>query len=294
MEAKLAEINEALPDGVEIVPYYEQKTLVEAAVATVTNALWQGILLVVVVLIAFLGSWRPSVVVALAIPFSVLFAAIFMGQFDISANLMSLGGLAIAIGMMVDGAIVMVENVDRMLREAPPDEPRVHVVARACAEVARPVAFAVLIIVVVFLPLFTLQGVEGKTFRPLAYTVALAMLGSLVYALVLAPVFSDLLMRRPKEAGGDGTPAKKPLAERALDRMIAWYRPVVAFFVRQRTWAIGARRGPRSSSARPSSPSSGASSRRRSRRAPSSCASRWPRRSRSPRARRRRPASSGG
>ena len=90
---------------------------------------------------------------------------------------MSLGGLAIAIGMMVDGAIVMVENVDRMLKEAGPEEPRVHVVARACAEVARPVAFAVLIIIVVFLPLFTLQGVEGKTFRPLAYTVALAMLG---------------------------------------------------------------------------------------------------------------------
>ena len=186
-------------------------------------------------------------VVALAIPFSVLFAAIFMGQFDISANLMSLGGLAIAIGMMVDGAIVMVENVDRMLREAPPDEPRVHVVARACAEVARPVAFAVLIIVVVFLPLFTLQGVEGKTFRPLAYTVALAMLGSLVYALVLAPVFSDLLMRRPKEAqadpgsesGAGSAVPRKPLAERALDRMTSWYRPVVAFFVRRRTWAVG-------------------------------------------------------
>jgi cobalt-zinc-cadmium resistance protein CzcA len=238
VEAKLAEINEALPDGVEIVPYYEQKTLVEAAVATVTNALWQGILLVILVLIAFLGSWRPSVVVALAIPFSVLFAAVFMGQFGISANLMSLGGLAIAIGMMVDGAIVMTENVDRMLREAPPGEPRVRVVARACAEVARPVAFAVLIIVVVFLPLFTLQGVEGKTFRPLAYTVALAMLGSLLYALVLAPVFSDLLMRRPKQEQGD-TSAKKPLAERVMDRMIDWYRPIVAFFVRQRTWAVG-------------------------------------------------------
>ena len=244
VEAKLAEINEALPEGVEIVPYYEQKTLVEAAVATVTNALWQGILLVVVVLVAFLGSWRPSVVVALAIPFSVLFAAIFMGLFDISANLMSLGGLAIAIGMMVDGAIVMVENVDRMLRDPQSggftrDVPRAQVVAKACAEVARPVAFAVLIIVVVFLPLFTLQGVEGKTFRPLAYTVALAMLGSLLYALVLAPVFSDLLMRRPKETSGNDAPAKKPLAERVLGRMIAWYRPVVAFFVRQRRWAVG-------------------------------------------------------
>ncbi|MEX0601070.1 MAG: CusA/CzcA family heavy metal efflux RND transporter, partial [Rhodothermales bacterium] len=234
VEEKLAEINDILPEGVEIVPYYEQKTLVEAAVATVTNALWQGILLVILVLVAFLGSWRPSIVVALAIPFSVLFATIFMNQFDISANLMSLGGLAIAIGMMVDGAIVMVENVDRMLREAPPDEPRAHVVARACAEVARPVIFAIGIIIVVFLPLFTLQGVEGKTFRPLAYTTALAMLGSLVFAVVLAPVLSDLFMRRPP-----ATAAKKPLADRVLDRLMSWYRPIVRFFVKERAWAVG-------------------------------------------------------
>ena len=233
VEEKLAEINGILPEGVEIVPYYEQKTLVEAAVATVTNALWQGILLVVLVLVAFLGSWRPSIVVALAIPFSVLFATIFMNQFDISANLMSRGGLAIAIGMMVDGAIVMVENVDRMLREAPPDEPRAHVVARACVEVARPVIFAIGIIIVVFLPLFTLQGVEGKTFRPLAYTTALAMLGSLVFAVALAPVLSDLFMRRPS-----ATASKKPLADRVLDRLIGWYRPVARFFVKERKWAV--------------------------------------------------------
>lgn len=237
VEEKLAEINEILPEGVEIVPYYEQKTLVEAAVATVTNALWQGILLVILVLVAFLGSWRPSVVVALAIPFSVLFATVFMNVFGISANLMSLGGLAIAIGMMVDGAIVMVENVDRMLKEAPPDESRVHVVARACAEVARPVVFAIGIIIVVFLPLFTLQGVEGKTFRPLAYTTALAMLGSLVFALLLAPVLSDIFMRRPK-AETNGQPLKKPLADRVLDKMIGWYRPVVQYFVDKRKWAI--------------------------------------------------------
>ncbi len=239
VETRLAAINEALPEGVNIVPYYEQKTLVEAAVATVTTALWQGILLVLLVLVAFMGSWRPSVVVALAIPFSVLFAAIFMGQFNISANLMSLGGLAIAIGMMVDGAIVMVENVDRMLKEAGPEEPRVHVVARACAEVARPVAFAVLIIIVVFLPLFTLQGVEGKTFRPLAYTVALAMLGSLVYAIVLAPVLSHFFMRSPQTQSSNGKPGKEPLANRLLDRITGWYRPIVATFVRHRSWAVG-------------------------------------------------------
>ncbi len=238
VEAKVREINEILPEGVNIVPYYEQKTLVQAAVSTVTNALWQGILLVVLVLVAFLGSVRPSVVVALAIPFSVLFATIWMNQFGISANLMSLGGLAIAIGMMVDGTIVIVENVERMLREAPPEEPRIHVVARACAEVARPVIFAITIIIVVFLPLFTLQGVEGKTFRPLAYTVALAMLGSLFFAIFVAPVLSDLLMRRP-ERRTDSRERTPSFADRSLNRMMGVYRPLVAFFVRKRYWAIG-------------------------------------------------------
>ncbi len=231
VEEKLAQIEDVLPPGIRIVPYYEQKTLVEAAVSTVTNALWQGILLVILVLVAFLGSWRPSVVVALSIPFSVLLATLFMGQLDISANLMSLGGLAIAIGMMVDGAIVMVENVDRHLRQAAPDEPRLHVVARACLEVARPVAFAIAIIVIVFLPLFTLQGVEGKTFRPLAYTTALAMFGSLVFALVVAPVLSSLVMRRSSSN-------RTPIGERVIQRLLHFYRPLVTFFVQRRTWAI--------------------------------------------------------
>ena len=236
VEAQVKAIDAALPEGVRIVPYYEQKTLVEAAVGTVTNALWQGILLVVLVLALFLGSWRPSVVVALSIPFSVLFAAVWMKQLGISANLMSLGGLAIAIGMMVDGAIVMVENVDRMLREAGPEEPRAKVVLRACAEVARPVAFAIAIIVVTFLPLFTLQGVEGKTFRPLAYTVALAMLGSLVFALVLAPALAQLLMR-PSRGTTDGQSRKGP-ADRMLARLAAWYRPLVERFVHRRRLAV--------------------------------------------------------
>ena len=103
--------------------------------------------------------------------------------------------------MMVDGTIVMVENVDRMLRDARPDESRLEIIARACREVARPILFAISIIIIVFLPLFTLQGVEGKTFRPLAYTVAMAMFGSLVYALLVSPVLAWLLMRRPKVAG---------------------------------------------------------------------------------------------
>ena len=115
---------------------------------------------------------------------------IWMRQFGISANLMSFGGLAIAIGMMVDGSVVIVENIDRLLRQSDPSESTISVIARACNEVVRPIVFAILIIIIVFMPLFTLQGVEGKTFRPLAYTVALAIFGSLVFALFFSPALS--------------------------------------------------------------------------------------------------------
>ncbi len=235
VEDKIEEINGILPDGVHIVPYYQQKEIVEASVKTVMSALIQGIVLVALVLLVFMGGFRPSIVVAASIPFSVMFAIIAMKQFGLSANLMSLGGLAIAIGMMVDGTIVMVENIDRMLREADPSEPRLHVVRRASQEVLRPIAFAIAIIVVVFLPLFTLQGVEGKTFKPLAYTVALAMLGSLIFAVLQAPVFGHLLMRRPRANKGGGEP-KEPWLIRSLHRL---YQPVVKLFVRRRSLAVG-------------------------------------------------------
>ncbi|MCB0300694.1 MAG: efflux RND transporter permease subunit, partial [Calditrichaeota bacterium] len=233
VEAKMAEINNILPEGVRIVPYYEQKTLVESCIQTVTDALYIGIVLVVLVLFAFMGSIRPSLVVAISIPFSILFAMIGMRFFNISANLMSFGGLAIAIGLMVDGTIVMVENIDRMLREAPPDESRLQVIARACKAVLRPIIFAISIIVVVFLPLFTLHGVEGKTFSPLAFAVALAMLGSLIFAVMLAPVLANLLMRRP--ANGAVASHSENAFLRTLTRA---YRPVVTFFVKKRSIAV--------------------------------------------------------
>jgi len=234
VEKKLAEVEKALPEGVKIVPYYQQKELVTKSVQTVTSALVQGIVLVTTILLVFMGGIRPSLVVSLSIPFSVLFATLAMWRFGISANLMSLGGLAIAIGMMVDGTIVMVENVDRMLRDSDPDESRFHVVGRACREVARPIVFAILIIVIVFLPLFTLQGVEGKTFRPLAYTVALAMFGSLLYAILIAPMISAVLMRRPKAAK---TPQSN--SESLIVRaMLKPYRPVVQMFVSKRWLAL--------------------------------------------------------
>ncbi|MGE9294583.1 MAG: efflux RND transporter permease subunit, partial [Puniceicoccales bacterium] len=236
VEKKLAEIEKALPEGVIIDAYYQQKTLVQAAVGTVTRALLQGIGLVVLILLVFIGGFRPSLVVAISIPFSVLFAAIAMYYFGISANLMSLGGLAIAIGMMVDGTIVMVENSDRLLRQADARESKFHVIARACREVAQPITFAILIVVLVFIPLFTLQGVEGKMFRPLAYTVALAMFGSLIYALIGAPVYSALLMRKPQRKKDAAHGESRDIwIVRAL---VCVYRPVVALFVRVRVLAV--------------------------------------------------------
>jgi cobalt-zinc-cadmium resistance protein CzcA len=172
-----------------------------------------------------MGGVRPSLVVALSLPFSALFAFLVMGRLGQTANLMSLGGLAIAIGMMVDGTIVMVENVDRHLRRSAPDADRRQTVGAACREVGRPVAFAIAIIVLVFVPLFTLQGVEGKTFRPLAWTVALAMLGSLVFALLMAPTLGDALLRRPA-----GAEPGDPWLTRRLRRI---YDPLVAFCVRR-------------------------------------------------------------
>ena len=233
IETKLEEINTVLPDGVDIVPYYEQKSLVASAVATVTNALWQGIILVIIVLLAFMGSIRPSIVVAASIPFSVLFATFWMDQFGMSANLMSLGGLAIAIGMMVDGTIVMVENADRKLSRAGSELSRPQVIVEACSEVIRPVVFAVSIIVIVFAPLFLLQGVEGITFRPLAYTVALAMVGALVFAVFVSPMLSDILLRRwRKEA------SQRSTAERIEQKLSSLYRPLVSYFVKKRKMAV--------------------------------------------------------
>ncbi|MEQ9398921.1 MAG: efflux RND transporter permease subunit [Longimicrobiales bacterium] len=204
VEDRLGQIRTALPEGVALVPYYEQSGLVDRATDTVTTALWQGLILVVIVLAAFLGNLRSSLIVALSLPFSILLTFFLMLQFGISANLMSLGGLAVGIGMMVDAAIVVVENVFRWLREDPdPDEPKVHLIARAVREVGRPVFFAIAIVILVFLPLFTLRGVEGTMFRPLAYTIALAMLGSLLFSLTVAPVLAQYLLRRR----GDGAPA---------------------------------------------------------------------------------------
>ena len=230
VQERFEQINSGLPDGVQAVPYYDQGTLVNKASATVTTALWQGALLVAMVVFVFLGGWRPSLVVVLSIPFSVGFAFISMHILGISANLMSLGGVAIAIGMMVDGAIVIAENVDRGFKEQlEPDDPRT-LVARSTAEVIAPLVAAVAVVIVVFLPLFSLQGVEGKTFRPLAAAAALAMTGSLFYAALIAPSMAFSLMRKSTKKGSDQP--DKP------GRIAAMVSYAASFFVRNRFLAI--------------------------------------------------------
>lgn len=227
-KSRFDEINASLPEGVKAIPYYDQGTLVQKAAATVTTALWQGALLVAIVVFVFLGGWRPSFVVVMSIPFSVGFAFICMNVLGISANLMSLGGIVIAIGMMVDGAIVIAENVDRGFAERETEEDNRSTVARSTTEVIAPLIAAVAVVIIVFLPLFSLQGVEGKTFKPLAACAALAMTGSLIYAALIAPAMAFGLMKPPENG-----------AVHKEGRISAFIMPVAGYFVRVRVAALG-------------------------------------------------------
>ena len=184
-----------LPNSLKIVPYYDRSDLVNAALHTVINVLLEGICLVVIVLFLFLGDIRSSLIVVSTLLVTPLVTFIIMNALGISANLMSLGGLAIAIGLIVDGSVVVVENAFRLLGERKGRRTsRVQVVLLAAQEVATPVLFGVGIIVLVFLPLMTLQGMEGKMFAPLAYTIAIALLISLIMSLSLSPVLCSYLL----------------------------------------------------------------------------------------------------
>ena len=202
VKSKVTEINRTLPTGVKVVPFYDQSELVERAVGTVKEALLEGAVLIVVILFLFLGNVRSALIVTTMLPLSLLLAFTLMQVFGFSANLMSLGGLAIAIGMMGDGGVVMVENVYRHLSEAEhlgKNESRMHVILRSAREVGRPIVFAISIIILVFLPLFTLQGVEGKMFRPMAFAISFAMLGSLLFSLTVIPMLCSYFLKGGSE-----------------------------------------------------------------------------------------------
>jgi len=195
LEKKFPEVQKSLPEGVTLVPYYNQSHLVNNATGTVKKALLLGALLVLLTLILFLGNLRTAFIVALALPVCALVAVIFMGITGLSANLMSLGGIAIAIGMLGDASIVMVENIHRHLSdEHNRGRSEFELIVTAAQEVGMPILFSVAIIIIVFLPLFTLEGVEGKMFSPMAFTISFALLGSLVAAILFAPVVSSLIL----------------------------------------------------------------------------------------------------
>jgi cobalt-zinc-cadmium resistance protein CzcA len=228
--AKLPTVQESLPKGVTIIPYYEQAHLVAKANETVKTALLEGAILITLVLLIFLGNVRSALIVVITLPICVLFAALMMGVAKMSANLMSLGGIAIAIGMLADGSIVMVENIHRHLSSKEDGaQNKFGVILQAAHEVGRPVAFAIIIIVLVFLPLFTLQGVEGKMFSPMAFTISFALLGSILAALVIVPVLSMYLLK--------GHAEKEFIVVRKLK---AVYKPLLELALRRKVIVVGA------------------------------------------------------
>jgi cobalt-zinc-cadmium resistance protein CzcA len=221
LHEKVRELNEhILPPGVKIVPHIDRSDLVHYTTHTVLHNLSEGILLVVVILFAFLGNARSALIVALTIPFSLLFASILLDLNHIPANLLSLG--ALDFGMVVDGSVVMIENILRRLESRRNGDSSIgETIRQAAHEVQRPVFYAIFIIITAYLPIFTLQRVEGRLFQPMAWTVAFALLGALFFSILLAPVLASFLFR--KQAG-------------------EWRNPLLAFITRiyrrQLTWCI--------------------------------------------------------
>ena len=194
IRAKVADLNKnILPKGVSIEPFLDRGDLLKLTTHTVLHNLTEGIILVVIILFLFLGNVRGAFIVALTIPFSLLFASICLNLVHIPANLLSLG--ALDFGMVVDGAVVMVENIVRRINAHKTEETTLEVCRSAAHEVQRPVFFAILIIITAYLPIFTLQAVEGRLFRPMAWTVAFALLGALLFSLVVSPGLSSLLFK---------------------------------------------------------------------------------------------------
>jgi heavy metal efflux system protein len=217
---KVKELNDLiLPKGVKVVPFLDRSDLVQYTTHTVLHNLTEGIVLVVVILFLFLGNVRGAVIVSLTIPFSLLFASICLDLRHIPANLLSLG--ALDFGMVVDGAVVMVENIVRHLGRHRADTTVAEQIREAAHEVQRPVFYAIGIIVTAYLPIFTLQAVEGRLFKPMAWTVAFALLGALIYSMLIAPVLSSFLFRKGAQE---------------------WHNPVMAWITNRyrttATWAI--------------------------------------------------------
>jgi cobalt-zinc-cadmium resistance protein CzcA len=226
---RIEQVKKTLPPGVELKPFYDRTELVDRTIYTVVKNLVEGAILVIIVLILLLGNWRGALLVATVIPLSMLFAAILMRVFNVSGNLMSLGSLDF--GLIVDGAVIVVENAIRRRAEAQhhgSKEPAERTILESCIEVGRPVIFAVAIITIVYLPILSLTGIEGKMFKPMALTVVFALIGSLILSLTYIPAAMTFILRGPVSE------KESPLI-RIAKRL---YRPALAFVMRYRMQSL--------------------------------------------------------
>ncbi|MEA3348632.1 MAG: efflux RND transporter permease subunit, partial [Pseudomonadota bacterium] len=228
VKKRLEKINRSLPRGVKVVTYYDQADLVKNSINTVRNALSLGLLLISIVTLGFLRNWRNSLVVVGALPFATLFAASLLYYRGIPGDLLSFGGIAIALGMIVDATIIMVERLQSAFATTSEKAATGTLVLRAAQEVATPIFFASAIIIIVFLPIFTLGEVEGKMFRPLAIAVTATMIGALIYALMIAPVLFRLL--RPKSN-------QQNEADHSESALLQRYLSVLSYFL-ERRWLV--------------------------------------------------------
>ncbi len=196
VKEKISDIQKRLPSDVKITPFYDRTELIQASVNTISFALIQGIILVILILFLILGDLRTTLIVCLSLPLSIFLVFIAMNWVGLTANLMSLGGLAIAIGMIVDANIVVAENIFRHISEKKEEDNLFETCVRAITEVTKPVSFAIMIIVLVFVPLFTLQAQEGKMFKPLALTLMLAIFSSLLVCFLITPVLGYVFIKK--------------------------------------------------------------------------------------------------
>lgn len=221
IQKRVAQINSEgmLPGGLKITSYYDRSELVDAALLTVTKVLLEAVVFVIIIVVLFLGDWRSSLIVVGTLVLTPLITFHLMNEIDLSANLMSLGGLAIAIGLMVDGSVVVVENAYARLGDPKHQhESRIRIIFDAATEVGTPVVFGVGIIILVFLPLMTLQGMEGKMFAPLAYTIAIALTVALVLSLTLTPVLASYLLK----GGAEHDTRLVVLIKKPYTRLLNW------------------------------------------------------------------------
>ena len=227
LEARLAEVQSSVPKGVTLEPVYSRTTLVDKVLRTVRNNLLEGALLVIAVLFLFLGDFRAGLIVASAIPLSMLFAFNAMLHFGIAGSLMSLG--AIDFGLVVDSSVIMIENAARRLEEDSSDRSVADIVRDAAVEVRKPTLFGELIIIIVYLPILALEGIEGKLFRPMALTVVFALVGSMLLSLTVMPVLASLVLKKGK---GKGESRRARWLKRG-------YRPVLDWALKRRGLVLG-------------------------------------------------------